>query len=217
PVLERLHLIRHGEVHNPDRIVYGTLEGFGLSALGRTQADAAAAHLAGSGAGRVLVSPQQRAVETATPIARRLGLAVEIDGRLAEWGLAPHWEGVPWADLPRRFPGELEAYLATPADLPFAAETIAAAAERMSAVISDLDGEGTQVAIVVSHQDPVQALRFALTGRDLRALGVDRPGHAAVVTLDRWDGRWAESGIWSPPGPLVDVPTQRDRGHDLES
>ena len=44
--MRTIHLIRHGEVHNPDHVVYADLDGFGLSELGRQQARAAAARLA---------------------------------------------------------------------------------------------------------------------------------------------------------------------------
>jgi broad specificity phosphatase PhoE len=37
-----VHLLRHGEVHNPGRVLYGRLPGFKLSELGERQAMAAA-------------------------------------------------------------------------------------------------------------------------------------------------------------------------------
>ena len=40
-----VHLLRHGEVHNPHRIIYGRLDGYHLSGLGRRMADIAAEHL----------------------------------------------------------------------------------------------------------------------------------------------------------------------------
>ena len=41
-----VHLLRHGEVHNPGRVLYGRLPGFTLSDLGERQADLAAGYLA---------------------------------------------------------------------------------------------------------------------------------------------------------------------------
>ena len=41
-----LHLVRHGEVENPDHVVYADLAGFGLSGRGVSQAEAAADYLA---------------------------------------------------------------------------------------------------------------------------------------------------------------------------
>lgn len=204
-VLERLHLVRHGEVHNPGGVVYADLPGFGLSPVGALQAEAAAGHLADSRAGLVVCSPLERAVATAEPIARRLSVPLRVDARLTEWRLAQRWAGVPWAELSTRFPGELEAYLAAPADLAFAAESIHEVAARMAGVVADLDREAVATAILVSHQDPVQALRIVLTGRDLASLNVDKPAHATVVSLTRTPGHWAESS-WSPPIPSDPFP-----------
>ena len=58
-------LIRHGHVHNPDNIIYGRLPGFGLSRVGREQAEAAAQHLRNADITALYCSPQQRAEETA--------------------------------------------------------------------------------------------------------------------------------------------------------
>ncbi len=52
-------------------------------------------------------------------------------------------------------------------------------------------------AVVVSHQDPVQALRLVLTGRPLGTLPEDKPGHGTILTLEPGDP-WAESGRWDP-------------------
>ena len=79
-----VHLLRHGEVYNPDRVLYGRLPGFRLSERGVEQAQQAAAFLAERDIGYVVASPLERARETAQPLADRLGLAVEIDERLIE-------------------------------------------------------------------------------------------------------------------------------------
>ena len=80
-----IHLVRHGEVDNPDRVLYGRLEGFGLSALGHRMADARG-RLAGrpSDRRRSCASPLQRTQESAAPWAKRFGLEVRLDERLIE-------------------------------------------------------------------------------------------------------------------------------------
>jgi broad specificity phosphatase PhoE len=45
-VARQVHLVRHGEVFNPDRVLYGRLPNFGLSDRGALMAEAAAAHIA---------------------------------------------------------------------------------------------------------------------------------------------------------------------------
>jgi broad specificity phosphatase PhoE len=198
-MLRRLYLVRHGEVDNPDHVVYADLPGFSLSPRGRLEAAAAAAHLSGSRVAVVASSPLDRATETAKVIGAVLGLEPQTDLRLEEWHLGRRWSGVAWHDLPSRFPGELEAYLSDPTHLPFAPESIAAVAQRMAAAVEDLgrDHPGG-VAVMVSHQDPIQALRLDLLGRPLSGLRHDPPGHAAIITLDREDAAWSESSLWSP-------------------
>lgn len=79
-----VHLLRHGEVFNPDRVLYGRLPGFRLSDLGVAQAKLAAEFLAQRDIGYLVSSPLQRAQETAAPIADALGLPIATDDRLIE-------------------------------------------------------------------------------------------------------------------------------------
>ena len=205
-MLGRLHLVRHGEVANPRHVCYGDLPGFGLSPAGRAQAEQAAAHLGKLGATLLFTSPLQRAVETAAAIGRRLGRNPVVDPRLTEWRLAMRWNGVVWEDLPEVFPGEVEAYLAHPADLPFSPETLEAAAARVAALVEDLGRHHPgAAAVLVSHQDPVQAARLLLTGADLSALHQRKPSHAAVVTLAPGTP-WREVSVWEPDVPASPFP-----------
>ena len=79
-----VHVMRHGEVHNPKGVLYGRLEGYGLSDRGRAQAEAVADALADHDIVLVVASPLQRAQETAAPIAARHGLDVATDPDLIE-------------------------------------------------------------------------------------------------------------------------------------
>jgi len=197
----RLHLVRHGEVHNPDGIVYADLPGYGLSERGLHQAEQAGSHLSTVGLSRILSSPLQRAVETATAIAERCGRSVEIDDRLTEWGLADHWAGRPWAEVPQH---ELAAYMESPDDLPFASEQISGVAHRMRDVVESLRGAGPVA--LVSHQDPVQALRLSLLAEPLALLQAEKPGHAEVITLGRSGAAWIETERHSPPSAADPFP-----------
>jgi len=195
---QRIHLVRHGEVDNPTHVVYASLEGFGLSELGRSQAEQAADWLAARPVARVVSSPLQRADETAAPIARRHGLRVDVDERLTEWQLASLWAGVPWEDLARLRPGQIEAYISNPDDLPFSPEPLWRLALRVAAVVFDaLSSEGDVV--LVSHQDPVEAARRTLTGRAFDDFHAKKPRHAAVTTVDAAGPLpWPETSYWEP-------------------
>lgn len=81
---ELIHFVRHGEVDNPGRVLYGRLDGFGLSERGRQMAARSAGALATRPISRILSSPLERAIESATPLADRTGLAIEVDERLNE-------------------------------------------------------------------------------------------------------------------------------------
>ena len=83
-VVTTLHLLRHGEVHNPTGVLYGRLPGYGLSERGRQMAERIASHVAGRDITAVIASPLQRAQETAAPIAAALGLEITTDPRLLE-------------------------------------------------------------------------------------------------------------------------------------
>ena len=84
-----VHLLRHGEVHNPDGVLYGRLPEFHLSERGRDMARMLAEHFtarAGNGAKIVhlVASPLTRAQETAMPTAEALGLEITTDPRIIE-------------------------------------------------------------------------------------------------------------------------------------
>ncbi len=79
-----VHLLRHGEVHNPTGVLYGRLPHFRLSDAGRRQALTVAEHLADRDLAHVVASPLQRAQETAAPIADSHRLELATDDRLIE-------------------------------------------------------------------------------------------------------------------------------------
>ena len=86
PTTTVVHLLRHGEVHNPDGVLYGRLPGFRLSELGHEMAIAVAEHLEAHDIVRVIASPLERAIETAAPIADSHELGIHVDPRLIEAG-----------------------------------------------------------------------------------------------------------------------------------
>lgn len=199
----RLLLIRHGEVFNPNHLVYGDLRGFHLSPLGVLQAHATGRHLSDSRIDVVLTSPLSRAVETATAVARHHGLAPVIDQRLTESGQFPHWTGNTWEELSELFPGEVNGYLAD-ASVAGGRESLTFIADRYVSVAEEAFTAGSNTIVIVGHQDPVQAARLTLTGRMLSDLRTDPPSHAEVVTLARTENArpdgalWTEVSRWNP-------------------
>lgn len=193
-----VHLVRHGEVSNPQEIVYGTLPDFGLSTLGVEQARKVGRYLGPRAVVAIWSSPLERSLRTAEEIANRSGVPVRVDPNLTEWATIDLWKGHSWSELPKRFPGQLEAYLEHPHDLDWADESLDALADRMASVARRLDQEHPHGdVVIVSHQDPIQACRLRLLGSPLSDLHDDKPGHGSVITL-RPGTTWVEETMWTP-------------------
>lgn len=79
-----VHLLRHGEVHNPDGILYGRRPGFHLSTLGTQMAEKVAASIHERDIVHLVSSPLERAQETAAPLALARGLTPVLDDRVIE-------------------------------------------------------------------------------------------------------------------------------------
>ncbi|MET1035089.1 MAG: histidine phosphatase family protein [Arthrobacter sp.] len=169
-----VHLLRHGEVHNPGRVLYGRLPDFHLSALGRAMADRVADHFAARrAAGARLVhlaaSPLARAQETAAPTAAALDLAIVTDPRIIE--AANHFEGL--SDIKRRLREPKHwPYLLNPLR-PSWGEPYAEQVERVMAAVREhrdaaveVGGRGAE-AILVAHQLPIWVTRRAAENKPL--------------------------------------------------
>jgi broad specificity phosphatase PhoE len=153
-----VHLLRHGEVHNPDRVLYGRLPGFGLSDLGKRQAEAAADWLAGRDLGYLVCSPLERARQTAAPIAARTGLEVHVDDRLIEADNYLQGRRVAGGQGLFRDPRNWR-YFVNPFR-PSWGEPYAQIATRvLAAARAAGDGAEPREAVCVSHQLPIVAAR----------------------------------------------------------
>jgi broad specificity phosphatase PhoE len=161
-----VHLVRHGEVENPDGVLYGRIPGFHLSEAGRVMAKTAADFLAGRDITVLRSSPLERALETAEPIGAELGLPVEVDDRLVEpWN---YFEGMRFGvgDGALRQPKHWM-HLRNPFR-PSWGEPYQEVAARMLAAVADaaLAADGHEAACV-SHQLPIWVARRAAEGRRL--------------------------------------------------
>jgi broad specificity phosphatase PhoE len=194
----RVHLVRHGEVHNPGHLVYASLSGFSLSPAGALQARAVARYLGRQPVVGVWSSPLERALRTAEKVASRAGLAVRVESRLGEWALLDRWAGVSWDDLPEKFPGELESFLADPTTLRFSPESLADVASRVGDTLRSLETSHPQGdVVVVSHSAPLRAAALRLTGTPLGRFWEVEPGHGSVTTL-RPGPVWEVETVWEP-------------------
>jgi len=183
-----VHLLRHGEVHNPEGVLYGRLPGYHLSDLGREMAQRVAQTLLEQRRDVVAVvaSPLERAQETAAPIAAAFGLQVATDDRLIE--AANHFQGMKFGvgDGSLRRPAHWW-FLRNPAR-PSWGEPYVEQARRMLAAAADArDAARGHEAVLVSHQLPVWTTRQRAEGRRLWHDPRRRQCSLASLTSLRYD------------------------------
>ncbi len=202
PTRTVVHLLRHGEVHNPEGVLYGRLDGYHLSDLGRQMAELVGRHLADHDVTLVVASSLIRAQETAAPIAAEHGIGVTTDDRVLE--SVNRFEGErinagPAAFAhPRHWPKLVNPFK------PSWGEAYELVAERMLAAIHDARqaAEGHE-AVIVSHQLPIWTARNKLMGRRLW----HDPRHrqcslASLTTLTYQEGE-LESVTYSEPASAL--------------
>jgi broad specificity phosphatase PhoE len=204
-----VHLLRHGEVFNPDGVLYGRLPGYALSDLGVAQAKLAAEYLAQHDVGYLASSPLERAQQTAKPLAAALRLDVVVDARLVEAANRLEGRQVAGGKGLLTDPGNWK-YFRNPFR-PSWGEPYAQIAERMLAAMRAARdgalaaGERKQ-AICVSHQLPIVTARRAAEGRTLFHDPRKRQCSLASVTSFTFDGddivgiAYAEPAATLPPG-----------------
>ena len=159
-----VHLLRHGEVFNPDGILYGRLPGFRLSDAGEVMAKKAAAWFVDKDVVRLVSSPLERAQQTAAPIAAELGLPVELDERLIEAGNA--FEGMKVAGGGGVFRRPANWWkLRNPLQPSWGEPYVEIAARMIAAIESARDSARGHAVVCVSHQLPIWTVRLHLEGR----------------------------------------------------
>jgi broad specificity phosphatase PhoE len=203
----RIHLIRHADVENPHRLLYGHLPGFQLSALGRTQAAAVGEKLSGEGIHRIVHSPLARAVETARIINENLKepAALEPDPELREADFSRYLQGLPYWQIPLRRPLWF-VHKARRGIVP-GDESIEDLGRRVLDVIARIAREHPgETAAAVSHADPIQAAWILLEGRshnerEMYRKAVDKAG---MLTIEL-EGDKPVTWEYTPP-PIVAKP-----------
>lgn len=201
-----IHLLRHGEVENPDGVLYGRLKGYSLSPLGKQMAQMVADEFKKRpeiNITKIISSPLLRARQTAEPSAKAYNVEVETDARLIEsgnlfegmrinqnrWMLA-HPKFWKWYTNPFR-PSWGEPYV----DI----------ADRMMKVVKQAQNTnaGSQT-LLVSHQLPIWCLRRYLEKKHLAHLpGSRNCALASVTTLTFQKNTLISIKYWEPAAPLL--------------
>jgi broad specificity phosphatase PhoE len=192
-------VLRHGEVFNPDKVLYGRLPGFNLSSLGRDQAVLAADFLATRDVGYLVSSPLERAIQTATPLAERLGLSIHRDLRLIEADNKFQGQQVAGGTSKILLPTNWR-YLRNPMT-PSWGEPYAQVADRMLAAVKDaIAAADGREAVCVTHQLPVVALRRFVQGQHLWHNPKRRECSLASVTTITFEDGMASVNYSEPAG-----------------
>ncbi len=193
-----VHLLRHGEVFNPDGILYGRLPDFHLSELGVAMAERVAKTLTGRDVVHLVSSPLERAQETAQPSAKALGLDIRTDGRVIEADNKFEGQNFGVGDGSLRRP-EVWKYLYNPVR-PSWGEPYRDIVVRMLAAMHDARSAAIgHEALIVSHQLPVWIVRSHLEGRRLFHDPRRRQCSLASLTSVTYDGESVVSIAYSEP------------------
>ena len=199
-----VHVARHGEVENPEKILYGRQPGWRLSNRGQQMAETLGEWSKSINLGALHVSPLQRAQETAAPIARAHGIEITTDERLIEAANVFEGKSFELGSGVFKHPSSWR-HLYNPWK-PSLGEPYEEQINRMlAAVFAAHKGANGKDAIVVSHQLPIWTLRSAIEGRSLLHDPRKRICTLASVTSVHFDDEGVISGLSysEPAGHLL--------------
>jgi broad specificity phosphatase PhoE len=201
----RIHLVRHGEVHNPDGVLYGRLPQFALSESGQKMADAAAAELKRSGAkiAAIFTSPLLRTRESAESLKQVFKLEPVADERLIE----PYniFEGKRLTVGGLLLRPHLLLHLRNPAE-PSWGEPYVAIRDRMFEALGEYAKkfEGQEIA-VVTHQLPIWVAHLEIAGEKFAHNPSKRRCALSSITTVELDkkGKWSEASYRTPAAEML--------------
>lgn len=189
--------MRHGEVHNPERVLYGRLPNYRLSDAGRAMALSAAEHVHGleRPVAALYASPLQRTRESAEPFAELFGLAPVIEERVIE--PTNVFEG---KRMNRALRNPLNWWHLRAPSRPSWGEPYAQVVARMDAAMRDAwHAAGTGDVVIVSHQLPIWITHLHVAGEPLKHDPRKRRCELSSVTSFELDGdRWREVAYAEP-------------------
>jgi len=190
----KVHVARHGEVENPQKILYGRQPGWRLSTRGQQMAQVLGEWSKSIDLGALYVSPLQRAQETAAPIARAHGIEITTDERLIEAGNIFEGKSFEPGSGILKHPTAWR-HLYNPWK-PSWGEPYDEQINRMfAAIFAAHKAANGKDAIVVSHQLPIWITRSAIEGRSMLHDPRKRECTLASVTSIHFDDEGVISGL----------------------
>lgn len=199
-----VHLLRHGEVHNPQGVLYGRRDGFHLSERGTKMAERIAESIGDRDITHLVASPLERAQETARPLAAARGLEIVTDERVIESTTV--FEGMSFGEgamtLVKR--PRLWRHLWNPLG-PSWGEPYKQIVARMMAAVEDARRAAVgHEAVVVSHQLPIWTTRLHVEKRSFLHDPRSRQCTLCSLTSFHFVGeRLAQVSYSEPAGDLI--------------
>ena len=189
-----VHVARHGEVENPNKILYGRQPGWRLSNRGQQMAETLGEWSKPLNIGALHVSPLQRAQETAAPIARAHGLEITTDERLIEAGNVFEGKSFELGSGVLKHPASWR-HLYNPWRPSWGEPYEEQITRMLAAVFAANKAANGKDAICVSHQLPIWILRSAIEKRRLLHDPRKRECSLASVTSVHFDDEGLISGL----------------------
>jgi broad specificity phosphatase PhoE len=205
-----VHLLRHGEVHNPDGILYGRATGFHLSERGRKMAERVAERIGDRDITYLASSPLERAQETAAPLAAARGLEVVLDERVVESGNLFEGKRFDLRDSLLRQPS-MWPKLWNPFRPSWGEPYREVVARMWPAVLDARQAAAGHEALVVSHQLPIWVTRLHAEGRPF--LHNPRRRHCTLCSLTSFTfagDRLVSVSYSEPAGDMIPLAERRD-------
>ncbi|MBC9225553.1 bifunctional RNase H/acid phosphatase [Aeromicrobium sp. 636] len=182
-------LLRHGVTAHTQRKLFSGSGGEDppLVDEGVQQARRAADWIADhGGADAIVASPLLRTRQTAAAVAERLRLPVGIEEGFAEAGFG-EWDGSSFAEIMKRWPAELDAWLSSTAVPPPGGESFDAVARRVEAARDRLlQTHGGRTVVVVSHVTPIKLMVRLALGADMNVIHRMELSPASITTIAWW-------------------------------
>lgn len=206
---KRVHLIRHGEVHNPDAVVYGRLPNFRLSERGQLMAAAAAKELKQQNrvVEKVFSSPLQRTRESARPVEQAFGVEATTDDRLIEpWN---HFEGRRLGVGHLLARPHLYFHLRKPSRPSWGEPFEEIASRMLESMDHAWNTTASEDVVLVTHQLPIEMIHRKLSGKKLPHNPKQRrTALSSITSFEKVGNEWVEVDFKNPGESLNAV----DRG-----
>jgi broad specificity phosphatase PhoE len=182
-----VHLMRHGEVENPDGVLYGRLPSYFLSELGHAMAEAAAQWLSKNEIVHLVASPLERAQQTAEPLSKILEVPITTDDRVIE--AANLFEGKTFGVGDGALKRPQNWWLLRNPFRPSWGEPYKEIAARMQSAVADArEAARGHEAVIVAHQLPVWIARRAYEQKSFVHDPRKRQCSLASITSLTFDG-----------------------------